>query len=39
MIERIKEYQEVKVRLKDPLDDNGAHLIASSRVGTARNNG
>ena len=30
---------ELKVRLKDPLDENGAHLIPSSRIHTQRNGG
>ena len=37
-MERVKDYIEVKVRLRDPLDDNAAHLIPSSRIITARNN-
>ena len=36
LIERVREYIEVKVRLRDPLDDNAAHLIPSSRIVTAR---
>jgi hypothetical protein len=34
--ERVREYIEIKVRLRDPLDDNAAHLIPSSRIVTAR---
>jgi hypothetical protein len=36
LIEKVKEYIEIKVRLRDPLDDNAAHLIPSSRIVTAR---
>jgi hypothetical protein len=35
----VKEYLEIKVRLRDPLDDNAAHLIPSSRIITGRHNG
>ena len=32
LIDKVKDYLEVKVRLRDPLDDNAAHLIPSSRI-------
>jgi hypothetical protein len=36
----VKEYLEIKVRLRDPLDDNAAHHeIPSSRIITGRHHG
>lgn len=36
MLDKIRDFLEIKVRLKDPLDDNAAHLIPSSRIITGR---
>jgi hypothetical protein len=36
MQDSVRNYIEVKVRHRDPLDDNGAHLIPSSRIITSR---
>lgn len=38
MILKVRNFIEVKVRLRDPLDDNAAQLIPSSRIITARHN-
>ncbi|CDW84953.1 UNKNOWN [Stylonychia lemnae] len=36
ILEKLNEFIDVKVRLKDPLNENGAHLAPSSRVQTER---
>lgn len=36
MIEKVKGYLDIKVRIKDPLDEGNAHLVPSSGVVTGR---
>lgn len=36
MIDKVKDYLDVKVRIKDPLDEGNAHLVPSSGLVTGR---
>ena len=36
LIDKVRDFMHTKVRMRDPLDDNAAHLIPSSRIITAR---
>lgn len=36
LIDKVRDFMQTKVRMRDPLDDNAAHLIPSSRIITAR---
>ena len=36
LLRKVRQYLKIKVRLRDPLDDNAVHLIPSSRIITSR---
>ena len=36
LIDKVRDFMQTKVRMRDPLDDNAPHLIPSSRIVTAR---